>query len=90
MKKIPLILAGYSPGQPDVDRMSYEMSPQLLYKTDWAPPGFRENGLFDQNELAKFWNPLVYPPNTNFPRLLAPFHAWDYSQTQILKEAVVF
>jgi hypothetical protein len=87
-KGIPLVLAGYSPGQPDPDRMTYEFSRALLCETDWTPPEIRESELFSREELALFWNPLGYPAGTKFPRYLAPFHAWPYSQSEAMKLVV--
>jgi hypothetical protein len=87
-KGIPLILAGYSPGQPDPERMFYEFSRKLICETDWTPPGLRESGVFTDTELSCFFNPHSYPPGTVFPRYLAPFHAWEYSQDFIMKELV--
>jgi hypothetical protein len=82
---IPLVLAGYSPGQPEPERMAYEFSRQLIGETDWTPPGLRESGEFGGAELARFWNPHRYPRGTPFPRYLAPFHAWDYDQADVMK-----
>ena len=87
-KRIPLVLAGYSPGQPEPDRMVYEFSSTLLENTDWTPPEVRESGLFSETELGYFWNPLRYPEGTRFPRYLAPFHAWSYSQEDNIKRVV--
>jgi hypothetical protein len=87
-KKIPLVVAGYSPGQPDPDRMVYEFSRELLTATDWTPPEVRASGLFQEHELALFWNPLRYPPGTLFPRYLAPFHAWPYDQAATMRTVV--
>jgi len=87
-KDVPVVLAGYSPGQPEPDRMLYEFSRGLLCETDWTPPQVRDSGLFTETELAQFWNPLRYPPGTRFPRYLAPFHAWRYSQTETMKAVV--
>ena len=87
-KHIPLVFAGYSPGQPDPDRMLYEFSRQLICDTDWTPADIRESGLFDDEDLARFWNPFRYPAGTAFPRYLAPFHAWPYSQATIMKKVV--
>jgi hypothetical protein len=87
-KRIPLILAGYSPGQPSPDRMVYELPQTIIAQTDWTPPLVRASGLFTQRELAMFWNPFVYPPGTRFPRLLAPFHAWKYDQQEVMRAVV--
>lgn len=87
-KDIPLVLAGYSPGQPDPERMVYEFSRKLICETDWTPPEVRDSGLFTEPELAQFWNPLRYPTDTQFPRYLAPFHAWPYSQAKTMKAVV--
>lgn len=87
-KRIPLVLAGYSPGQPDPDRMEYEFGRAMLTRQDWTPPEIRESGLFNRDELAYFWNPLRYPNCTRFPRYLAPFHAWPYDQADVMKRVV--
>jgi hypothetical protein len=87
-KEIPLVVAGYSPGQPDPDRMTYEFSRAMIAETDWTPPEVRECGLFTEEELALFWNPLRYPAGTQFPRYLAPFHAWPYNQGEVMQQVV--
>ena len=87
-KNIPLIVAGYSPGQPDPDRMEYEFAPALIRDTDWTPSELRSSGLFDERELRLFWNPGAYPAGTPFPRYLAPFHAWPYSQEATMRAVV--
>lgn len=87
-KKIPLVVAGYSPGQPEPDRMEYEFSRELLCSTDWTPPELRDSGLFSERELRLFWNPLAYPARTEFPRYLAPFHAWPYNQEETMRAVV--
>jgi hypothetical protein len=87
-KEIPLVLAGYSPGQPEKERMEYEFSRKLICETDWTPPGLREAGVFSEAELTRFWNPGRYPPATQFPRYIAPFHAWRYNQGEIMQKIV--
>jgi len=82
---IPLVLAGYSPGQPEPERMEYEFSRKLICGTDWTPPGLRASGEFTDAELARFWNPQRYPAGKPFPRYLAPFHAWEYDQERVMK-----
>lgn len=87
-KNIPLILAGYSPGQPDPERMEYEFPPLAISDVDWTPSELRESGLFDAAELMRFWNPKRYPAVTKLPRYIAPFHAWEYNQDTIMKRVV--
>lgn len=87
-KGAPLVLAGYSPGQPEPERMVYEFSRELICRTDWTPPGLREAGVLAEQELARFWNPARYPAGTAFPRYLAPFHAWDYDQEEVMRQCV--
>jgi hypothetical protein len=87
-KKIPLVLAAYSPGQPEPERMLYEYPRQMICERDWTPPPMRASGLFTESELALFWNPLTYPPGSAFPRYLAPFHAWSYSQEEAMRKVV--
>lgn len=87
-KGIPLVLAGYSPGQPEPERMLYEFSRRLICNTDWTPPELAQCGEFSTDELARFFNPKRYPAGTRFPRYLAPWHAWPYDQERIMKEVV--
>lgn len=87
-KGIPLVLAGYSPGQPEPERMLYEFSPQLIHATDWTPPELISCGQFSAEELGRFYNPTLLPPGTTFPRYLAPFHAWSYNQEEIMRKVV--
>lgn len=86
--RIPLVLAGYSPGQPLPERMFYEFPRLSISEVDWAPPELRESGLFDATDLARFWNPRNYPAGTPFPRYLAPYHAWKYNQEEIMSKVV--
>lgn len=87
-KGIPLVFAGYSPGQPEPERMLYEFSRELICETDWTPPQLRNCNEFSENELSRFWNPHRYPEGTEFPRYLAPFHAWEYNQGEIMNKIV--
>lgn len=87
-KRIPLVFAGYSPGQPDADRMEYEFSRELLCQTDWTPATIRESGLFTPAELEYFWDPNRYGSDVRIPRYLAPFHAWPYSQEEAMRDVV--
>ena len=82
---IPLVLAGYSPGQPEPERMEYEFSRKLICETDWTPPELKGAGVFSDAELARFWNPHRFATGTQFPRYLAPFHAWDYDQDATMR-----
>ena len=68
--------------------MIYEFSPKLLNETDWTPPGLKASGQFTPEELSRLWNPYSYPKGTKFPRYLAPFHAWEYNQEEIMKKVV--
>ncbi|MEO8974516.1 MAG: hypothetical protein ABI552_01965 [Casimicrobiaceae bacterium] len=87
-KGIPLVLAGYSPGQPEPERMVYEFSRELICRTDWTPPALRAADVLSAEELARFWNPARFAPGTAFARYLAPFHAWRYDQDEIMKRVV--
>jgi len=87
-KGVPLVLAGYSPGQPEPERMLYEFSSKLIRETDWTPPGLRECGFFSESELQNFYNPSDYSKDTKFPRYLAPFHAWHYNQEEVMQQVV--
>ncbi len=81
---IPLVFAGYSPGQPERERMLYEFDPRLVAETDWTPPALRSCGLFGEDELARFWNPAKIKPNQALPRYIAPLHAWEYAQDDVM------
>ncbi len=87
-KDIPVVLAGYSPGQPEPERMLYEFSRDLICQADWTPPEIRSCGQFNEQEIKRFFNPDNYPKNTQFPRYLAPFHAWEYDQENVMKQVV--
>jgi hypothetical protein len=87
-KNIPLILAGYSPGQPEPERMLYEFSRKLICEVDWTPPALKTCGELDEKELSRFFNPNNYPRGTQFPRYLAPYHAWKYNQEEVMRKVV--
>lgn len=87
-KGIPLVLAGYSPGQPLSERMEYEFPRLAISEVDWTPPELRESGEFGAEDLARFWNPERLPTGTRFPRYLAPYHAWRYDQDETMKQVV--
>ncbi|MCU0290406.1 MAG: hypothetical protein MUF10_00230 [Thermoanaerobaculaceae bacterium] len=84
-KGIPVVFAGYSPGQPDPDWMLYEMPRRKISEFDWTPSVLRDSGLFSASELALFWNPRQFPEGTGFPRYIAPFHAWEYDQLEVIR-----
>lgn len=87
-KNIPLIVTGYSPGQPDPERMFYEMAPERVAKQDWTPHELFDNGVFNDSERNLFWNPADYGPQAKFPRVIAPFHAWEYHQADVMEKVV--
>lgn len=87
-KGIPLVLAGYSPGQPEPERMHYEFSRDLIERADWTPPALAASAEFSRQELGRFFNPADYPAGTLFPRYLAPFHAWEYDQDLVMRQVV--
>lgn len=86
--KIPLILEGCSPGQPDPEIMVYEVPPKHICEESWLPKAIKESGVFSSEELAHFWDPARYPKDTQFPRILMPFHAWEYNQGEVMKKVV--
>lgn len=85
---IPLVLAGYSPGQPLPERMQYEFPRLAISDVDWTPPELKDSGEFSKQDLHRFWNPKLYPSGQQFPRYLAPYHAWKYDQDEIMKKVV--
>ncbi len=86
--KIPFVFAGYSPGQPEPERMIFEFAENLIQKTSWLPPHIEQSQHFSAEEKSYFWNPKLCPSGTVFPKYVAPFHAWKYDQEEIMK--VVF
>ena len=87
-KRIPLVLVGYSPGQPEPERLLYEMPRRRIAEEDWTPEHLFHSGVLDERDRDRFWNPRRFPPGTGFPRLLAPFHAWPYDQRLIMRGVV--
>jgi len=88
-KRIPLVLAGYAPGQPDPERISFEVPRRAVTEIDWTPPELRSSGLFGEQELSLFWNPQRERIDAAAaPRFLAPFHAWDYNQAEVMRLVV--
>lgn len=87
-KNIPLIVTGYSPGQPDPERMLYEMPQERISQQDWTPHELFDKGLFNDSERSLFWNPHCYGRGAKFPRIIAPFHVWDYNQEEVMKRVV--
>jgi hypothetical protein len=85
---IPLVLAGYSPGQPLPERMEYEFPRLAISEVDWTPPELVASGEFGEQDLGRFWNPKRYRAAAKFPRYLAPYHAWDYDQDDIMRKVV--
>lgn len=82
---IPLVLAGYSPGQPEPERMVYEFSRAFIEQTDWTPPALVDSGVFSDEELSSFWDPRRFAGRP-LPRYLAPLHGWRYDQEAIVRE----
>ncbi|MBU6256966.1 MAG: hypothetical protein KGL18_14525 [Burkholderiales bacterium] len=87
-KGVPLVLAGYSPGQPIPQRMEYEFPRLAISKVDWTPPELVASGEFSADDLHRFWNPARYGADARFPRYLAPYHAWRYDQDATMKKVV--
>ncbi|MET0081745.1 MAG: hypothetical protein ABW079_01940 [Sedimenticola sp.] len=87
-KKIPLVLAGYSPGQPEPERMLYEFPRKLITSIDWTPPELKRCVEFSEDELSHFYDPREQSDGASFPRYLAPYHAWSYNQEEIMAKVV--
>ena len=87
-KNIKYIFAGYSPGQPEPERMLYEFNRKIICDTDWTPGLLRESGLFSKEELSLWWNPNNFSKDKIFPQYIAPLHALPYNQDQVMKEVV--
>ena len=87
-KNIPLVLAGYSPGSLSLK----ECSTNFPASSSARPTGHRLNCIkqifLPKRNFPVFLIPSKYPADTEFPRYLAPFHAWEYSQDGIMKSLV--
>ncbi len=79
--QIPLVLKGYSPGQPVWMYFEEEVN------EDHTPP-FMYQEPFTEEDRNYCWNPKKYPEGTKFPRILAPLHVWDYNVENIKKEII--
>ena len=85
---IPLIMNGFSPGQPDSAIYEYELPKERITGEDWVPEVMCKSGAFSKDELAHYWNPKCYPAGTSFPRLLSPLHAWNYSEDTVVRDII--
>ena len=77
--QIPLVLVGLSPAQPV----------SLFFERDAnrdLTPSFMQKPPFTEEDRAYMWNGTQYPAGTKFPRMLFPFHVWDYNTDKIRAE----
>lgn len=90
MARIPLMIAGLSPGQ--VQRVlglhSFETSREEERKQRTHSAGFRLEDLYDTHERRKYWWDGTLWPEECIPRVLYPFYAWDYDEDFIRGEVV--
>jgi hypothetical protein len=63
-------------------------APVVVDNTGDVAGQLRRCGEFSAAELARFFDPRTYPPGTQFPRDLAPFHAWPYNQDEAMRTVV--
>jgi hypothetical protein len=75
IRKIPLVLAGYSPEQ--IEHYYYEVPREAISGAPWFP-GASFMRAYGDCYAYYFWNPAVYPSGVVFPRFLFPFHVTDY------------
>jgi hypothetical protein len=78
---IPLVLMGYSPGQPDEDFMIYRMDREKLLKShipEWMADDFSDK------DRSFFWNPEDMDPDV-IPEVIAPFHVTGYNENYVIK-----
>lgn len=87
-KNINYIFAGYSPGQPEPERMLYEFNRKLICETNWTPKFLEDSKEFSKEELSLWWNPEKFSKDKVFPHYIAPLHALPYSQDEVMKEVV--
>lgn len=85
---IPLVITGYSPGQPKAQRMVYELPREAIHHSSWVPEGLRKRGVLTDDEVRLFWDSSEFEEGTRFPRLIAPFHAWRYDQEDVMRKVV--
>jgi len=85
--EIPLVLKGYAPGQPLW--MFYEEDREKLCGEDTTPP-FMYSAPFTEDDRRYCWNPTRIDMSGDWrkrvPRVLAPFHVWDYNTDSIREE----
>jgi len=88
--KAPLLISGLSPEQ--VERIlgfnDFESPPGIESQAREQSANFSLHELYDAEERDRYWwNPNRWPA-TERPRVLHPFHAWEYDEEFILHEVV--
>jgi hypothetical protein len=78
--RIPLVLQGYAPWQPD--NIFYEMPRHEIVNRDYFIPTHKKEmlqGPFSEEELESVLPPLDIAAMDDVPRVLCPMHVWDYN-----------
>lgn len=88
--KAPLLISGLSPEQ--VERIlglnSFEAPVEVESQPRTRSAGFSLAELYSPDELTKYWwDPRRWPAEER-PRVLHPFHAWNYDEEFIPREVV--
>jgi hypothetical protein len=81
--EIPLHITGLSPGQPLYE--FYHRPVEEVATLDNTPPFMYENPFTDEDR-SYFWNPKRYPAGSKFPRMIFPYHVWDYDALKMRRE----
>ncbi len=84
---IPLVAMGYSPHQPDVEKLLFEM-PEEEINSSHVPPWMTKKNEFGPEDMEWFWDPKKYEKGTKFPRVFAPLHALPYDQEKVKRGCV--
>ncbi len=87
---IPLLISGLSPEQVErilgLDNFEAPVAIESQRRTHSAD--FALEQLYDPNELDQYWwNPDRWPADRR-PRVLHPFHAWNYDEEEIPREVI--
>ncbi len=86
-RSIPIVAMGYSPHQPDVEKLLFEM-PEDEINSSHVPPWMTEDNGFGPGDRRWFWDPGRYGEGTKFPRVIVPLHALAYDQETVRRECV--
>lgn len=82
--QIPHIHMGFSPDQIEYD--FFEIPKERIANRRWLPEELPVESFLSKKELEIYWNPQDYPPVSQFPRFIFPFHVLDYDEEFITQK----